>query len=107
MPKQPSRIPVYEVAPATDAEFARLCQEVLDRLLKPKPVVAEAAKDEVPREEPAGKSDEDTQSPKPWEMSPQEFGAMAMTALWPEAESAHQWVPRPPMSLDEYLRDGV
>ncbi|WP_406507640.1 hypothetical protein [Streptomyces sp. NBC_00212] len=99
MSKQPSRTLIYEVAPATDAEFARLRQEVLASLCAPKRVTAEAAS-EPPTPAPA----EDAPAPM-WTLPPQEFSAIATAALWPQAD--HQWVPRPPMTLEQYLKDGI
>jgi hypothetical protein len=122
MTYQPSRTPVHEVAPATDADFARLQQEALTSLLTTRPTAAKTVGESKPKakkvkektarnaaDKPDGDvpSPQDDAPPKPWEMSPEQLRAHLTAALWPEAESAHQWVPQKPMTLDQYLEGGA
>ncbi|MFB6567372.1 hypothetical protein [Streptomyces noursei] len=103
MSQQPTRTPIHEVAPTTDAEFSHLRDQAVANLLAPQNPVAEAV-DKPDGELPPPEGDDE---PKPWDMTPAELRAHVTTALWPKAENAHQWAPRPPMTLDQYLKDGI
>ncbi|MFJ9613473.1 hypothetical protein [Streptomyces noursei] len=50
---------------------------------------------------------QDEGGPKLWELSPDELRTRLDAALWPEASSAHTWVPRPPMTLSDYIENGT
>lgn len=46
-----------------------------------------------------------------WELSPEELRARVTAQLWPGETvadtSAHRWVPKPAVSLADYLKDGI
>ena len=42
-----------------------------------------------------------------WELPPEELRARLDAQLWPTDDSAHKWVPRPPMSLSDYIENGA
>ncbi|MDJ0341789.1 hypothetical protein [Streptomyces sp. PH10-H1] len=44
---------------------------------------------------------------KMWELPPEELRAQLTNALWPTDTSRHKWVPRPAMTLDQFVRDGI
>jgi hypothetical protein len=41
---------------------------------------------------------------KLWELDPQDLRARLDAQLWPTDDSNHKWVPKPPMSLSDYLK---
>lgn len=41
---------------------------------------------------------------KLWELPPEELRARLDAQLWPTDDSNHKWVPKPPMSLSDYLK---
>lgn len=98
--------------PMSDEEFAQLRTSLVRELHRPPNPVAEAKTPTNKVDPPAGAipAPDGDDGPKLWELSPQELQARVTAALWPgdvADDSAHQWVPRPPLTLDQYLRDGI
>lgn len=91
--------------PLTEAEFDQLRREAVVELRRPQNAVAEAK----PISPPDGTlpPPEGDDGPKLWELSPDELRARLDAALWPKDDSNHRWVPKPPMSVSDYIEKGA
>lgn len=93
----------------SDEQFAQERRRLVEELYRPQSPVAEAQPQDGRVDSPEGALPVPggDSEPKLWELSPQELQARAMAALWPTDDSDHKWVPRPPVSLADYLANGI
>ncbi|MFF3911544.1 hypothetical protein ACFYZJ_37710 [Streptomyces sp. NPDC001848] len=96
----------------SDEQFAEQRRRLVQELHRPPNQLTEAKKPTNRVDAPDGAlpSPEGDGEPKLWQLGPQELQARVTAALWPGDigdNSAHAWVPRPPVTLDQYLRDGI
>jgi hypothetical protein len=123
------RTEIHEGPAVTDAEFARQKEAALAEVFAPrtaaapKPVKESKPKKSKAKEKSKAKAKQlaetvtppygtlappqDGDAPKPWELSPQDLRAQMDKALWPTDGPGHTWTPRPPMSLSDFVKNGV
>lgn len=94
--------------PMSDEEFAQQRTRLVRELYRPSSPVVEAAAPDGKVDAPAGSLPAPEGAERPlWELSPQELQAKVTAALWPTDDSNHRWVPRAPISVSDYLANGV
>lgn len=96
----------------SDEQFVEQRTRLVRELYQPPNPVTEAKTPTSKVDPPAGAipaPEGDGEKPL-WELSPQELQARVTAALWPgdvADNSAHIWTPRPPLTLDQYLENGI